>query len=97
MRRATGLSSLSSSLCAAGSNSIVHFCVEAIAAHHFVEWDRPAAARAHSFQPLLGEVNVFEFLEVLKDRLASVVSLGAASALGETPKAFFDGFGKANG
>ena len=73
------------------------FCVEAIAVHYFFEWEGAAAARAHGLQALLGEVNGFELFEMLQDRFASVVSLGASSSFGEMPEAFLDFLGKANG
>jgi len=92
-----GVSSLSSSLWAAGSNSIVHFGVEAIAAHYFFEWDSTNVPGANLCEALLGEVDVFQFFEMLKDGFAGVVGLGAAGALGETVEALFNFVGKANG
>src|SRR6266496_2466391 len=89
IRRSTGLSSFSSSFRAAGSNSIF----QAIAPHYFVEGDRLGAPRADGRQTLLGEVDVFQILQMLENRFASVVGLGAPRALGETVEAFFDGFG----
>jgi hypothetical protein len=97
MRRAMSLSRLSSSFCAAGSNSIFHFGLEAIAAHHFFEWDGTNPAGTNLCETLLGEVDIFELLEVLKDGFASVVCFGAAGALGEASEAFFDVVGKADG
>jgi hypothetical protein len=91
-----GFSSLSSSLWAAGSNSIVRFGVKAIAAHYFFEWDGTNAPGANLCETLLGEVDVFQFFEMLKDCFAGVVSLGAAGTLGEPVETLFDFVGKTN-
>ena len=96
MRRAVGLSSPSSSFCAAGSNSIVHFGLEAIAAHYFFEWNGANPSGTNFCETLFGKIDVFEVFEVLKDRFTRVVSLGAAGALGEAIEAFFDVVGKAD-
>ncbi len=97
MRRAIGLSSPSSSFCAAGSNSVLHFGLKAIAAHNFFEWDGTNPACANLCETLLGEVDVFEFLQVLEDSFASVVCFSAAGALGETSETFLNVVGKADG
>ena len=91
------MSSRSSSFCAAGSNSIVHFGFKAIAAHYFFEWNGTNASGADLGETLLGEIDVFEVFEVLQDRFAGVVSFGAAGALGEAVEAFLDFVGKADG
>ena len=91
-----GLSSLSSSLWAAGSNSIVHFGFEAIAAHYFFKWDSTNAPGSNLCETLLGEVDVFQFFEMLKDCFTGVVSLGAAGALGEAVETLFNFVGKTN-
>src|SRR5580658_11376872 len=97
MRRAMGLSSPSSSFCAAGSNSIFHFGFKAIAAHYFFEWNGANSAGTNLGETLLGEVDVFEVFDVLEDRFAGVVSFGAAGTFGEPSEALFDVVGKADG
>jgi|HubBroStandDraft_5_1064220.scaffolds.fasta_scaffold44397_4 hypothetical protein len=96
MRRAIELSSPLSSFCAAGSNSIFHFGLKAIAPHYFFEGDGANPAGTNLCKTLLGEIDVFEVFEVLKDGFAGVVSLGAAGALGEPIKALFDFVGQAD-
>src|SRR5215472_17963420 len=96
MRRATGVSSLSSSLWARGSNSIVHFGPESIGAHYFFEGNGPNAASVNLCQTLFGKVNIFQIVEVLKDGLPCVVGFGSARALGEAVQALFDFVGKAD-
>lgn len=49
-----------------------------------------AAAGAEIFKPLFGEMDVFKVFEVLEDRFARVVSLGATGTLGKPVEAFFD-------
>src|SRR5260370_11523559 len=97
MRRAMGLSSPSSSFCAAGSNSIVLFGLKAIAAHYFFEWDGTNPPGTNLCETLLGEVDIFEIIQVLKNGFASIVCFGAASAFGEAPEAFLDVVGEADG
>jgi hypothetical protein len=63
----------------------------------FVE-SHPCAKDAQGWGTrLLGEVDVFQIVQMVEDGLAGVVSLGASGALGEAVEAFFDGFGKADG
>jgi hypothetical protein len=52
---------------------------------------------ANARQGALGQVEVFEVVEMLEDGFADVESLGAAGAAGEFFEAFFDGFWEANG
>jgi len=93
MRREIGLSSFSSCLSAVRAISTFH----AIAPHYFFKRNRLAASRAHFFQCLLSEVDVFEIVQVLEDCFAGVVGFGAAGALGKAVKALFDFVGKTNG
>ena len=97
MRRAIELSSPLSSFCAAGSNSIFHFGLKAIAPHYFFEGDGANPAGTNLCKTLLGEIDVFEVFEVLKDCLTGIVSLGTTSTFGEPLKAFLDIVGKADG
>jgi hypothetical protein len=92
-----GLSSFSSSFCAAGSNSIVHFGFETIAAHHFFKWDGTNASGANLCEALLGEVDILKLFKVLKDGFTGVICLGAPCPFGESVKALLDAFGKTDG
>src|SRR6266851_2887186 len=89
IRSETGLSSFSSSRRASASNSIV----QAMLAHNFLERNGLGSARFNRFHSLLGQINIFQIVKVLKDGLAGVVSLGASGALGEAREALFDFFG----
>jgi len=66
-----------------------------MASHYFFKRNGPGAARAYGFKPLFGNVNIFQFIEMLYDRFAGVICLGTPGAFGETSEAFFDFFGKA--
>src|SRR5258707_3955503 len=52
---------------------------------------------ANAVEGTLGEIQVFQFVEMLKDGFAHVKGLGAPSALGELFQALFNGFGQADG
>src|SRR5580658_147883 len=93
IRSETDLSSFSSSRRASGSNSIL----QAMLAHNFLERNGLHPARFNRFHSLLGQINVFQIVKMLKDGLAGVVSLGAAGFLGEASEALFDLLGKADG
>jgi hypothetical protein len=54
-------------------------------------------AAADAVEGALGEIKIFEILEVLEDGLADIEGLCAAGAPGELFQALFDGFGKADG
>src|SRR4029077_15436333 len=92
IRFSTGFLWFLNSFRAAGSNS--NF--PALAPYYFFEGDRLGAPRANGRQALLGEVDVFQIVQMLEDGFAGVVSFGASGALGEAVEAFFDGFGKAD-
>jgi len=97
MRRAIDLSSASSSRWARGSNSIVHFGLEAIAAHHFFQGNGANAPSPDFRETLFGDVDILEILKVLEDSFAGVIGLGAAGAFSQAVEAFFDAFRKADG
>ena len=75
------------------SNSIA----QAIAAHHFFDGNGLSAASANSLQPPLGQIHCFQVSQAFDDRLAGIVSFGAAGALGETFETLFDACGKSDG
>src|ERR1019366_3226116 len=90
MRRLTFLSSFSSRRRAVSVSSIV----QAKAFCYFVQRVGFLFAAPDTRQNTLGRVRVFQVFNVLQDRLAGVVGLRAASALGQSFKAFFDGLWK---
>ncbi len=60
--------------------------------HDFLKGYRLYPAGLDLFHSLLGQIDVFQVLKMLKDGLTGVVGLGAPSALGEAGKALFDFF-----
>src|ERR1700733_5229967 len=93
IRSETGWSSFSSSRRASGANSIL----QAMLAHNFLEWNGLYPAGFNRLHSLLGEVDVFELIQVLEDGFARVIGFSAAGALGEAGETLFDLLGKANG
>jgi hypothetical protein len=64
---------------APGSTSIAN----ATQFHHFPQLHGLAAASTTIGKPLLGEVNVFEIVEMLQDGFASIIALASPGALGK--------------
>jgi hypothetical protein len=62
--------------------------------HDVLKGNRLYPAGLDLFHSLLGQINVFQILKILKDGLTSVVGLGAPSAFGKAGKALFDSFGE---
>uniref|UniRef100_E6PXI6 Uncharacterized protein n=1 Tax=mine drainage metagenome TaxID=410659 RepID=E6PXI6_9ZZZZ len=69
---------------------------QAILLHHFLDRDRVAAPGTEVGQPLRGQVNVFKVIEIFKNCLTRIESLGTAGGFGEGFQAFFDVFGETN-
>src|ERR1017187_5393343 len=94
MRRVTWGSSLSRSRLASLSNSTFQV---AMLFHHFLKRHGVAAASAQILQPLFGDVDVFEIVEVIHQGLADVVAFGSPSVLCQLVKPLFDGCRKSDG
>src|ERR1700674_2249472 len=93
MRLACCASSLLSSRSATGETSIFH----AMTLHDFLKWNGVVLTLSNAFQGTLGEIQVFEILQVLQDSLAGVEALGAAGAAGKLLKTFLDGLRESDG
>jgi hypothetical protein len=65
--------------------------------HDFLKRDRLYPAGLNLFHSLLGQINIFQVLKILKDGLTSIVFLGAAGAFGEAGEALLDFFRKSDG
>src|SRR5579863_4889813 len=65
--------------------------------HHFFERNRLTTARLYGFQAFLGQINVFQIVEVLQDSFAGIISFRPPGFLGKPREAFFDTFRKPNG
>src|ERR1700674_4185119 len=73
-------SSLFSSRSASSESSIFH----AMALQHILQGDGPFLSVLNALQSALGEINVFEILEMLQDGFAHVEALGTSG----TPRKF---------
>ena len=60
---------------------------------HFVERVGPLLAPAYSVQGLLGQVNVFQVVQIFQNSLAGVIGFRPAGALGQIVKTLFDVLG----
>jgi len=65
-------------------------------AHNVFERNGVYPARFNRFHPLLGQINVFQIVQMLQDGLAGVVGFAAAGLLSQPGQALFDFFGKAD-
>ena len=62
--------------------------------HNFLKWNGLVFAAAYAFESALGEIQVFQLIQMLEDGLARVKALGAPRSAGEFLKPFFDRLGK---
>ena len=87
MRRACCASSLLSSRSAASDSSTL----QAMTFHCLFEWDGTLRAAANPFQRALGQVQIFEIVQVFEDSFPRIERLGTPGAAGEPLQALFNG------
>src|SRR5579872_6973119 len=92
MRRELCESSLASSRSAEGETSIF----QAMALHNFLKRYGLVFAAANAFERTLGQIQIFQLLQVLEDCLANIKAFCSPCAVCKSLKPFLDSLGKPN-